>query len=120
MKPQHLYVGVKNKKYELSIFDTGVDFTIDTLMKLGLESVTTNAERGGTGTGFMTTFETLAETKASLIITEYPKNKENTYTKCVAIKFDGKKQYKIRSYRIEELKLASDSNRIKLEEVNSK
>lgn len=113
-------LGIKNKKYEFSVYDNGVDFTIDTLMKLGLESVTTNAERGGTGTGFMTTFETLAETKASLIITEYPKTKDNTYTKCVTIKFDGKKQYKIVSYRWEELKLACDSKRIKIEEIKGK
>lgn len=113
-------LGIKNKKYEFSVYDNGVDFTIDTLMKLGLESVTTNAERGGTGTGFMTTFETLAETKASLIITEYPKTKDNTYTKCVTIKFDGKKQYKIVSYRSEELKLVYDSKRIKIEEIKGK
>ncbi len=113
-------LGVKNKKYELSIYDTGVDFTIDTLMKLGLEAVTTNKERGGTGTGFMTTFETLEETKASLIITEYPKLESNTYTKCVTIKFDGKKQYKICSYRAEKLKLACEDKRIKIEGIKSK
>lgn len=113
-------LGIKNKKYELSIYDTGVDFTIDTLMKLGLEAVTTNAERGGTGTGFMTTFETLAETKASLIITEYPKTKENIYTKCITIKFDRKKQYKICSYRAEELELACNNERIKIEGIKSK
>ena len=56
--------------------DTGVDFEIDTLVKLGLEAVTTNEDRGGTGTGFMTTFETMKETKASLIITEYPLSTE--------------------------------------------
>ena len=113
-------LGIKNKKYELSLYDTGVDFTIDTLKKLGLEAVTTNAERGGTGTGFMTTFETLSETKASLIITEYSKTEDATYTKCVTIRFDGKNQYRIYSYRAEELKLACEGNRIKIEGVKSK
>jgi len=113
-------LGIKNKKYELSIYDNGVDFTVDTLMKLGIEAVTTNAERGGTGTGFMTTFETLAETKASLIITEYPKTKDNIYTKCVTIRFDGKNQYKIYSYRVKELKIACECNRIKIEEIKTK
>lgn len=109
-------IGVKNKKYELSIFDTGVDFEVDTLLKLGLEAVTTNAANGGTGTGFMTTFETLDETKASLIITEYPPNDGRFYTKCITIRFDSKKQYRINSYRAEQLKELSKDNRIKIEE----
>ncbi len=110
-------LGIKEKKYEFSVFDMGVDFNINTLNKLGLEPVTTNSERGGTGTGFMTTFETLDTTKASLIITEYPKDSNNAYTKCVTIRFDGKKQYKIYSYRYNELKESCDNNRIKIEQL---
>ena len=109
-------LGVKDKKYELSIFDTGIDFEIDTLLKLGLEAVTTNKERGGTGTGFMTTFETMSETKASLIITEYPITNERHYSKCVTIRFDGENQYKICSYRAQEIKQKSVDNRITIEE----
>lgn len=109
-------LGIKDKKYELSIFDTGVDFKVDTLLKLGVEAVTTNATRGGTGTGFMTTFETLNLTKASLVITEYPMDKERYYTKCVAIRFDGKKQYRIYSYRAKSIKKKITNNRIKIEE----
>lgn len=108
-------LGIKNKKYELSIFDTGIDFEVDTLVKLGLEPVTTNAIRGGTGTGFMTTFETMKETNASLVITEYPIDNERYYTKCVTIRFDGKKQYKICSYRSKEIKEKDTDNRIKIE-----
>ncbi len=111
-------LGTKNKKYELSIFDTGIEFEVDTLVKLGLEAVTTNAERGGTGTGFMTTFETLNETKASLIITEYPKEHSNYYTKCVTIRFDGKNQYRICSYRAKEIKEKTIDNRIRIEQYN--
>ena len=109
-------IGIKDKKYELSIFDTGIDFEVDTLLKLGVEAVTTNKERGGTGTGFMTTFETLNDTKASLIITEYPLTKDRYYTKCVTIRFDGKKQYRICSYRGKEIKEKSTDNRIKIVE----
>lgn len=109
-------LGIKNKKYELSIYDTGVDFEIGTLVKLGLERVTTNANRGGTGIGFMTTFETMNETKASLVITEYPMDDKRHYTKCVTIRFDGKKQYRICSYRAEEIKQSTTDNRIKIEE----
>ena len=109
-------LGMKNKKYELSIYDTGVDFEIGTLVKLGLEAVTTNEARGGTGTGFMTTFETLDETKASLVITEYPNNAERHYAKCVSIVFDGKKQYKICTHRANEIKKACQDKRIKVEQ----
>lgn len=109
-------LGVKDKKYELSIFDTGVEFEIATLLKLGLEAITTNADRGGTGAGFMTTFETLNDTKASLIITEYPLTKDRYYTKSVTIRFDGKKQYRICSYRGKEIKEKSTDNRIKIVE----
>ena len=109
-------LGVKDKKYELSIFDTGVDFEIDTLVRLGLEAVTTNKDRGGTGTGFMTTFETMQDPKASLIITEYPIDNERQYAKCVTIRFDGKNQYRICSYRADKIKKISTDNRIKIEE----
>jgi len=112
-------IGLKDKKYELAIYDTGVSFEINTLVKLGLEAVTTNAARGGTGNGFMTTFETLKNTKASLIITEYPDTNETLYTKCVAIRFDGKKQYKIFSHRAEEIKQVCENNRIKVEQYKN-
>ena len=109
-------LGVKNKKYEFSIYDTGINFEIETLLKLGLEPVTTNADRGGTGTGFMTTFDTLNETGASLIITEYPLKNGMNYTKCVTIRFDGKKQYKICTYRCSKIRKLIKDNRIKIEE----
>ena len=47
----------------------------------------------------MTTFETMKETGASLIIEEFQQNKDRFYTKSVTIKFDGKNQYKVISYR---------------------
>lgn len=109
-------LGIKDKKYEFSVLDTGVDFEVDTLIKLGLEPVTTNAIRGGTGTGFMTTFETMKDTKSSLIITEYPKSKENLYTKCVTVRFDGKNQYRVCSYRAKGIKEKTTDSRIKIEE----
>ena len=84
----------KDEIYEISIYDSGIEFKIDTLVKLGIEQVTTHTKTGGSGIGFMTTFETLRNTKASLIIEEYEKSK-NSYTKLVNVRFDGKKKYKI-------------------------
>ena len=60
----------------------------------------------------MTTFETLNKTKASLIINEY---KEAKYTKCIAIKFDSKCEYRIKSYRAKEIKSLDTLKRIIIE-----
>lgn len=87
-----------NDIYEIKFYDTGIEFEIDTLEKLGKEQVTTHKDSGGSGIGFVTTFETLHECKGSLIIEEYEPNKCK-YSKSVIIRFDNKNKYKIRSYR---------------------
>ncbi len=108
-------LGIKDKYYEFCVYDTGVEFEIETLLKLGLEPVTTHKNTGGTGIGFISTFETINKCKASLIIQE--KNKENTnnYTKAVIIRFDGKKEYRIKAYRANEIKKQVKDNRIIIE-----
>ena len=95
--------------YQIKFYDTGTEFEIETLLNLGLERTTTHKATGGTGIGFMTTFETLKQCKASLIIEEYS-NQE--YTKAVIIKFDDKNEYRIHSYRAEEIKNRIQNNRI--------
>lgn len=87
--------------FAISIHDNGVDFAPDTLAKLGKERVTTHAEDGGSGIGFMTTFETLEKTKGSLIITEY--ESRSPFSKAIAFNFDGLHRFLICSYRKEEL-----------------
>ena len=104
-------LGLVDGCYELSVYDTGIEFQIDTLLKLGKEQVTTHKDSGGSGIGFMTTFETLKTTKASLVIEEY--NPETTnYTKSVSIRFDGKNQYRIYSYRADDIKKQNKEKRI--------
>ncbi|MCL2860091.1 MAG: hypothetical protein FWF46_05960 [Oscillospiraceae bacterium] len=105
--------------YEIRISDTGIPFKIDTLVKLGLEAITTHADTGGSGIGFMTTFETLNETKASLIIEEKNPN-ESTYTKTIIFRFDGKNEYVISSHRIDEISNLCEDNRIKFLSLTSK
>ena len=100
--------------YKISVLDTGIEFEIETLLKLGLERITTHRDSGGTGIGFMTTFETLKECKASLVIEEY--NNEKDYTKSVNVIFDGKSEYNINSYRAEKIKLQNKDKRINIEE----
>ena len=91
-------LGIGPGCYELTIFDSGVEFEIDTLMKLGVTRVTTYSDKGGSGIGFMTTFEILREHSASLIIEEKPVS-DSDYTKSVTVRFDGKGQYIIKTYR---------------------
>lgn len=105
-------LGIKNNCYEFCICDTGIEFQIETLLKLGLEPVTTHKETGGTGIGFISTFETLKKCNASLIIDEKHEESNNDYTKSVTIKFDGKRQYIIKSYRADKIKDKAEDDRI--------
>ena len=108
-------IGKIDKFYEVCIYDTGIEFEIDTLLKLGLENVTTHKETGGTGIGFATTFETLKECKGSLIIEEY--NKDSEYSKCIRVIFDGENKFKIKSYRADEIKKKNKGDRIIIENI---
>ena len=91
----------QNDNYSIDIYDNGVEFDMDTLSKLGLERVTTHADTGGSGIGFMTTFETLRKAYASLIITEF--ENKTPFTKSVSFRFDGESVFIIHSYRSDEL-----------------
>ena len=88
--------------YEISIKDNGVDFEVDTLAKLGLERVTTHKDAGGSGIGFMTTFETLKRSNASIIITEH--KTKTPFSKSITFRFDGLNAFIINSYRADSLK----------------
>lgn len=91
-----------NGIYEISVLDNGIEFEIDTLQRLGTERVTTHKESGGSGIGFMTSFETLKKAQASLIITEF--NSDKPFSKSVAFRFDGCNKFIIKSYRHKLLK----------------
>lgn len=110
-------LGKKDNCYEFCVYDTGIEFEIDTLLKLGIEPATTHKDTGGTGIGFMTTFETMKETKASLIISEN-KPADDDYTKSVAIRFDNKNEYRICSYRANQIREKDINNRIIIENKN--
>ena len=109
-------LGIVENCYELSIYDTGIEFEINTLLKLGKERITTHKETGGSGIGFMTTFDTLRKAKGSLIIEEYD-SKNSSYTKSVNIIFDGKNEYRIYSYRAEEIKKQNKDKRIIIKDI---
>lgn len=103
--------------YRFSVYDSGIDFEIDTLINLGLDAVTTHKDEGGTGIGFMTTFETLNKCKASLIIDEI-NFKNSNFSKSVNIVFDKKHEYIVRSSRTEEIKKHDKDSRINLQNKN--
>lgn len=109
-------IGIVDGAYELSIYDTGVEFDIPTLLKLGTEPITTHKNDGGSGLGFMTTFETLKSCKASLVIEEYDAAVTN-YTKSVTIRFDGKCEYRIYSYRADKIKSESNNRKIIIKSI---
>ena len=92
-------LGIINGVYSLHIYDSGIEFEVETLKNLGKKPSTTHADQGGTGMGFMNTFDTLKKYKASLIINEYGKPSKENYTKSISIEFDKKNEYKVISYR---------------------
>ena len=101
-------LGKIDGEYGLSIYDSGIEFKIETLKNLGKIPSTTHAEEGGTGMGFMNTFETLEKYKASLKIEEIGKPSKDNYTKVISIKFDNKSEYNIKSYRQEKIRKESE------------
>ncbi len=94
-----LQIGKIKDKYGIYIYDSGIEFEKETLENLGKKPSTTHSEEGGTGMGFMNTFDTLKKYKASLEIEEIGKPSKDNYTKILKIKFDGKEEYKVKSYR---------------------
>lgn len=94
--------------YSLYVYDSGVEFEKETLSSLGKKPSTTHADEGGTGIGFMNTFETLKKCKASMIINEYGKPSKDNYTKVIMIRFDKKDEFKISSYKIEDIDIENN------------
>ena len=92
-------VGKMDNVYSLFIYDSGIGFTKEVLDNLGKKPITTHADTGGTGMGFMNTFDTLNKTKGSLIINEIGKPCEDNYTKVLIFKFDNVNAFKVNSYK---------------------
>ena len=112
-----LVLGYVNSSYELCISDTGIEFEIDTLRNLGCTATTTHKDTGGTGYGFMNTFDTLREFKASLVIEEIGLPNISNYTKSIKVIFDNKNEFIIRSYRYNEMKNLQFNSKAILEEL---
>jgi C4-dicarboxylate-specific signal transduction histidine kinase len=98
-----IHLGVADNAYEIGVEDSGIPFDIDTLIKLGKMRITSHANEGGSGRGYETIFETMKEYGASLIITEY-EPESHQYVKRVSLRFDGKENYTVKSYRAKLIK----------------
>lgn len=105
-------LGEINGIYSLYIYDSGVEFEIETLKNLGKEPSTTHADEGGTGMGFMNTFDTLRKYQASLTIKEINNPTKDNYTKVLIFKFDKKGEFQITSYRQKKLLERDIQNKI--------
>ena len=100
--------GIKDDAYELCILDSGIPFEAETLINLGINKASTHLDEGGSGIGFITTFETINSCNASFIINE---NTNSNYSKSMEIKFDNKHEYIIISDRKEKITELNQSNR---------
>ena len=107
-------LGLIDGTYSLYVYDSGIEFEIDTLINLGVKPSTTHVNDGGTGMGWMNTFDTLKKYKASLVIEEYGKPVEDNFTKVIRIIFDKENIYKVSSYREEEIRERDVKKRIEI------
>ena len=107
-------LGLIDGVYSLCVYDSGIEFEINTLVNLGIKPSTTHADDGGTGMGLMNTFDTLRKYKASLIVDEYGKPIKDNFTKVIKIVFENNSEYKIFSYREKEIKEKDKENRLKI------
>ena len=94
-------IGKIDNVYSLYIYDSGMEFEKEVLDNIGKKPITTHADTGGTGMGFMNTFDTLNKTKASFIINEIGKPCEDNYTKVLIFEFDNQNEFKVNSYKNE-------------------
>ena len=85
-------LGKIDENFGLYIYDSGIEFPKEVLENLGKKPITTYSDEGGTGMGFMNTFDTLKKHNASLIIESIGKPSKDNYTKVIKIIFDNKCQ----------------------------
>lgn len=110
-------IGEIDGKYGVYFYDSGVEFTIGTLIKLGKVPVTTYKEEGGSGMGFMNSFNTLNKYKATLIIEELNKPTNDNFTKVLKFIFNEEEKFKILSYRNQEIANKNNNKELIIEKL---
>ncbi len=94
-----LNVGIYHECYVMDIYDSGENFTPETLLYLGRKRTTTHIKDGGSGIGLMTTFDILKKYHASFVLEELQDH--GLYSKKVSVYFDNLGQYRIKTTRKE-------------------
>ncbi len=94
-----LKLGLFDNFYSFCIYDSGCEFEESTLSKLGTEPSTTHSSTGGTGMGFMNTFETLRKINAAITIKEIGIPSKENYTKYILIQFNKDFEFILDSYK---------------------
>lgn len=107
-------LGMIDGFYSLYVYDSGIEFEITTLENLGIKPVTTHSDIGGTGYGFINTFETLNKYNASIYINELNPPCIDNYTKVIMIKFDKKSCFEIHTYREDKFNKSNISNNLSI------
>ena len=114
-EPRHqaikFIVDYVDNKYEISIADSGIEFGIDTLVKLGIQRITSHSDDGGSGYGYETIFKLMKKCGASLIITEYEPY-SSVLSKKITIRFDSMNTYEIRSYRADKIRKINKNDKL--------
>jgi len=108
-----IWVRNSNNVPEIKIEDSAHEFSINILENLGKRGITTS----GTGHGFSNTLDALSLYNASLIIREYAPENECLCNKGITFRFDGLRQFKIQTYRANEIKSANSNVTIEQSDV---
>ncbi len=93
-----LSVDMIDNFYSINVFDSGIPFSKEVLVNLGVNHYTTHEADGGSGIGLVTSYELLKKYEASLAIEEFVKD-SGLYTKKLSIVFNRLNRYTLFTYR---------------------
>lgn len=94
----YFIIGYFDKRLAIHVYDSGIPFTKEVLVDLGVTKHTTHEEDGGSGIGSMEIFKIARKYRASYIIDEYD-TYAGPYTKRISIIFDKRNKYTLNTSR---------------------
>lgn len=97
----YFIIGYFDKRLAIHVYDSGIPFTKEVLVDLGVTQHTTHEEDGGSGIGSMEIFNIARKYRASYIIDEYD-TYAGPYTKRISIIFDKRNKYTLNTSRPQE------------------
>lgn len=94
----YFIIGYFDKRLAIHVYDSGIPFTKEVLVDLGVTKHTTHEEDGGSGIGSVEIFNIARKYRASYIIDEYD-TYAGPYTKRISIIFDKRNKYTLNTSR---------------------